>query len=583
MSEKKEIKKRKYEKRSNWWTYFEEVIRGEEAKCIIEGCSHSKIQHCGSTTPLKNHMKAHHKDILEEKGFYDNKNIDRVFSNFERKEIAKSTLLMMIIENRPFSMIQGKWYKSMMKKIQQNWIPTDHKTFDLYIDEIYEEIFTKVKNEIKEIKFFCQTSDGWKSIAQDNYYSINLHYVNENWEYMTINLGTSSIEEDHVTGEVLAKYYSSLYKKFNIENAEIIEVIDGGLNLKSAASILKHKSIHCNCHALQLPIRAGLLEIGLLQKKCSKIVQLFRQSLPALKKLKAAQLQNNSKELVLIDDNDTRWNSFLQMIERIYLLKNDLKIAFELIKSDKLIKSKVENLNEDEYNQVNGLIKFLSPFRMASKYFEESPNSNISISGMVPIIGNLIKHCKKIKEEIKNEDIFNMIEAVEEKMLEEWINIDIIFFATAFVNPILKSLNFLNEEMKNKIVEYIKVELNKIEIPNENSKKEEKEKEIQYYENLYGMKFERNNSQNNELINYMNELPQEPNTNIFEYWKLNSKKYLRLSVLAKRLLSIQGSSADVERDWSFVGDMITEKRNQLKVEKVSKMVFIKKNIKFSKY
>ena len=136
--------------------------------------------------------------------------------------------------------------------------------------------------------------------------------------------------------------------------------------------------------------------------------------------------------------------------------------------------------------------------------------------------------------------------------------------------------------MKETIVKYIESELNKIEIPGEDSKREEKEKEFQYFEKLFGMKFQRTSSQNNELINYINELPQDPNENILVYWKDNSKKYPKLSVLTRRLLSIQGSCADVERDWSFVGNMIKEKRNQLKPEKVSKMVFVKKNIKFSK-
>jgi hypothetical protein len=279
-------KKRKYDKRSSWWTYFEEVIKGDEATCIVAGCEHTKVEFKGSITCLKRHMEKYHKDVLEEKGFYSVESIDRTFSSHERKEIAKYTMLMMIMENRPFSMI----HKLMMEKIQRNWTPTDHKTFDLYLGEVYDEILTSVKNEIKEIDFFCQTSDGWKSISQDNYYSINLHYINENWEYVSINLGTILVEEDHISGEVLAEHYNRLYKEFGIESSQIIEVIDGGSNLKNAATILKHKNIHCNCHALQLPIKTGLLEICVLQKKCSKIVQLFRQSSPALKKLKAAQL-----------------------------------------------------------------------------------------------------------------------------------------------------------------------------------------------------------------------------------------------------------------------------------------------------
>eukprot|EP01080_Neovahlkampfia_damariscottae_P006195 gene6195-10202_t len=200
------------------------------------------------------------------------------------------------------------------------------------------------------------------------------------------------------------------------------------------------------------------------------------------------------------------------------------------------------------------------------------------------MLGYFELHCQKlIKKETKDKDILNMIESIEERMIEEWKNIDILFYATAFVNPILKTLSFLNDEMKETIVKFIESELNNIEIQDEDLKKEEREKEFQFFENLYGIKFQRNSSQNNELINYINELPQDPSEDILAYWKNNAKKYPKLSALARNLLSIQGSSADVERDWNFVGNMITEKRNQLKPEKVSKMAFVKKNIRFSKY
>ena len=66
MSEEK--KKRKFDKRSiSWWTYFEEVIKGEEAKCIVTGCEHTKVDFKGSITCLKTHMEKYHKDVLHEK------------------------------------------------------------------------------------------------------------------------------------------------------------------------------------------------------------------------------------------------------------------------------------------------------------------------------------------------------------------------------------------------------------------------------------------------------------------------------------------------------------------------------------
>jgi hypothetical protein len=169
MEERETKKKRKYEKRSSWWNYFEEIVKGEVAECKCEGCQHKTIKFMGSTSSLKRHMETYHKNILEEHGKLKNNVIDRTFSNIEKKEISKYSVLMMIMENRPFNMVQGEWYKTMMNKIQQNWEPTDHKTFDSYIDEIYEEIFTNVKKELEKQNFFCQTSDGWKSLVNDNY------------------------------------------------------------------------------------------------------------------------------------------------------------------------------------------------------------------------------------------------------------------------------------------------------------------------------------------------------------------------------------------------------------------------------
>ena len=74
------------------------------------------------------------------------------------------------MENRPFTLVHGDWYKLMMNKIQENWIPPDHKTLDKYLDEFYVEFTDIVKQKLKNVKFMCQTADGWKSRTLDHYY-----------------------------------------------------------------------------------------------------------------------------------------------------------------------------------------------------------------------------------------------------------------------------------------------------------------------------------------------------------------------------------------------------------------------------
>jgi hypothetical protein len=43
-----------------------------------------------------------------------------------------------------------------------------------------------------------------------------------------------------------------------IEETEVVEIIDGS-NIQKAADILRHMKLHCNNHALQLPIKNGLV------------------------------------------------------------------------------------------------------------------------------------------------------------------------------------------------------------------------------------------------------------------------------------------------------------------------------------
>lgn len=273
------------------------------------------------------------------------------------------------------------------------------------------------------------------------------------------------------------------------------------------------------------------------------------------------------------------------MIERIYELKDDLKnFAFDLIKNDLLIKTKTNNLTEEEYEQVKILIEFLEPFRIATKYFEETTSStNISIFGMIPVIINLIHHCKNFRSKVEHESILNMIDAIKEEINNRWVDVDVIFYATSFVSPVFKKLKFLKEDKVKEIKQFIQEEVNKVEIKEKEANKEEEKIKEEKFKKLFGLDLITEDDNQNEFTNYDNELPQRFDVDVFEYWKSNSFKYPKLSIVARKLLSIQGSSSDVERDFSFMGNMITEKRTNLKPDKVSKMVFIKKNIKFSKY
>ena len=65
-----------------------------------------------------------------------------------------------------------------------------------------------------------------------------------------------------MTAEIVAMHYRRLYKEYNLEKCEIVEVTDGGNNLKKAAKLFNHKRLHCSNHVLNLIINEGLLPIA---------------------------------------------------------------------------------------------------------------------------------------------------------------------------------------------------------------------------------------------------------------------------------------------------------------------------------
>ena len=71
----------------------------------------------------------------------------------------------------------------------------------------------------------------------------------------------------------------------------------------------------------------------------------------------------------------------------------------------------------------------------------------------------------------------------------------------------------------------------------------------------------------------------DTNINPLEWWKQNALFYPRISKIAKKVLAVPASSVPSERVFSLAGNLVSKKRSQLKPEHVDKMIFLKKNFK----
>ena len=67
-----------------------------------------------------------------------------------------------------------------------------------------------------------------------------------------------------------------------------------------------------------------------------------------------------------------------------------------------------------------------------------------------------------------------------------------------------------------------------------------------------------------------------------QWWRDNAEKYERLSILARRFLAVQATSAASERVFSAASLIISNKRTCLKSEIAGKLLYISQNIEWYK-
>jgi hypothetical protein len=95
--------------------------------------------------------------------------------------------------------------------------------------------------------------------------------------------------------------------------------------------------------------------------KVRKLVRMFKKS-PVQNDdaLQPFVIEKFGKELKLLLDSRTRWSSLVNMLERFYVLKTEIKMA--MIKMDK---EKEFTLSDDELEVIGDLISALKPLQVA--------------------------------------------------------------------------------------------------------------------------------------------------------------------------------------------------------------------------
>jgi hypothetical protein len=409
------------QRKSEVWNFFRFSHELQQGQCQL--CN-SKINAKGSsTTGLITHLKAVHKIEIKKcvmkavaMSAATHPKVGRIndfYSNDEDKKSLKEVLSRLTaLDGLSFHVIATSEMQRLAFRALGYILPVSPQTCRDHVVEYSCDIKKVVAKELEAYKVdggrFSISFDEYTSIATKRFMNLNVHFEE----------GFHSLGMIHVQGTMPATKAVQLVKAklqefgLNLDSDIIGSVTDGASVMKKFGKDTKPIHQQCYVHGIQLAVCDILykklppssafqvdgeedqeiddaeeeyeldedLEAGFVISqdtdqvipdlapaytniiaKVRKLVRIFRKS-PVQNDdaLQPYILEKFGKEMKLLLDSRTRWSSLVNMLERFYDLKTEIKMAMV-----KLGKEKEFTLSEEELKVIGDLISALKPLQVA--------------------------------------------------------------------------------------------------------------------------------------------------------------------------------------------------------------------------
>ena len=171
------------------------------------------------------------------------------------------------------------------------------------------------------VKHYSFTTDIWSTnVAHKSLLSLTAHWISESFEKSSAVLNVTVLEGSH-TGSYICDRFDYMLSTWRIDKENVhVMLHDNTSNMMRAMKDAGLCSYGCFAHSLQLIVNEGVLSQRIvidLLANCRSIIGHFRRSTVAYDKLKEIQQQLGTSEHKLQQNEPTRWNSSLYMLQSI--------------------------------------------------------------------------------------------------------------------------------------------------------------------------------------------------------------------------------------------------------------------------
>lgn len=417
--------------------------------------------------------------------------------------------------------------------------------------------------------------------------TVTAHFFNNEYILESYVLSTTQLVTNH-TAIYLSSTLRNIFEEWHITEKVVAIVTDGAANIKAAINLLGIYHLPCAAHMLNLVSQHAISntknfeEILLISRA---LVSYFKNSVVASDKLRSIQEQMGIPVLKLKKDVLTRWNSILNMLERLLKLKEAISAALASLPNSPT------PLTADHWNAIEECITVLKPLEIMTT--ELSAEKYPTVSKIIPLVrGVQINLRNKKPQTTTGSDLqHNILKQINERLGKVEL-LDIPAAAT-LLDPRFKKCGFgnsTNAEQAHKNVHHqLSILLHQDtsntsteETPNIRSSSSSNAENIwEFLDERVSTYNSRVNPTSNATImlrQYLEQPYEDRKKSPAEFWKKQQSAMEPLCTMAQKYLSIPATSVPSERVFSKAGQILSERRNRLKAKNLDFLIFLNSNL-----
>ena len=287
--------------------------------------SSSSLDITASADMLYNHQLVRQQTMIE---CMETKKIWDV-NDHRSKEIHFLIAEMVALDCQPISIVEDSGFINLIKFLRPNYpLPSRRYFTERIIPCVYNTALDFLRNVIENCQFISFSTDIW-STGKNMFISLTGHCVYPNFDQQAVLLHAAPFPTNH-TGVHIENMIKKMVQDFGIPIDKIHQVVhDNASNMLAGVSATGYSSLSCFLHTTQLAINECILQqpqVRNIIEKSKKIAGHFNKSPLSCMNLIKIQKQINKKELAVMQDVATRWDSTHLMLKRMHEIKEEIII-----------------------------------------------------------------------------------------------------------------------------------------------------------------------------------------------------------------------------------------------------------------